>query len=317
VKEGILEKVDEPTPWCSNVLCRESTNKFRVSIDPSQTINKAIERPVYQMPTLTEQLHKLQNAKYFTLVDIKDGFLHIPLDEESSLMSIMHTTHGRYRWKRLPFGINSAPEEFQMRLMTAFEGLDGTAMIADDILVYGTGDTYEEVELYHDRKLISLMERAKQKDVRFNPTKLKFKQKEVRFVGQIITSNGIKADPEKVTAILNMETPNDRQSPLRFIGMVNYLSPYCPNLSNTIKPLTELTRNNMAFIWSNIQQTAFDKAKILIATAPTLQYFNTEKPVVLQVDASEKGLGGALLQANEQDHLQPVAYTSCTLTETE
>jgi len=68
VAEGILEKVNEPTTWCSNILCRESTNKFRVCIDPSQTINKAIERPIYQMPTLNEHLHKLNNAKCFSLI---------------------------------------------------------------------------------------------------------------------------------------------------------------------------------------------------------------------------------------------------------
>ena len=79
-------------------------------IDPGQIINKAIERPVYQMPTLTEQLHKLHNAKCFSVIDVKDGYLHVPLDEESSLMTTMHTSYGRYKWKRLPFGINSAPE---------------------------------------------------------------------------------------------------------------------------------------------------------------------------------------------------------------
>lgn len=115
------------------------------------------------MPTLNDHLHKLHNAKCFTLVDIKDGFLHIPLDEKSSSMTTMHTTHGRYRWKRLPFGINSAPEEFQIRLMTAFEGLEGIAIIADDILVYGNNDTFESAEADHDEKFVKLMEQAKKR----------------------------------------------------------------------------------------------------------------------------------------------------------
>ena len=135
ISEGILEKVNGPTSWCSNLLCQEPAHKFRLCIDPRETINKAIERPVYQMPTLSEQLHNLHNAKCFTLVDIKYGFLHIPLDEKSSFMTTMHTIYGRCRWKRLPLGISSAPEEFRMRLMTDFEG---TAIIADGILVYGS-----------------------------------------------------------------------------------------------------------------------------------------------------------------------------------
>ena len=105
VKSGVLEKVEEPTAWCSNILCRESPTKFRVCIDPSQTINSAIKRPVYPMPTLQEQLHKLDKAKCFSLVDVQEGYHHIPLDEESSIMTTMHTSYGRYKWKRLPFGI--------------------------------------------------------------------------------------------------------------------------------------------------------------------------------------------------------------------
>ena len=97
VKAGILKKVHEPTPWCSNELIRETPKKFRVCIDPSQTINKVIERPVYQMPTLPEHLHKLSKAKCFSLADVREGFLHLPLDDESSYLTTMHTSYGRYR----------------------------------------------------------------------------------------------------------------------------------------------------------------------------------------------------------------------------
>ena len=117
----------------------KTPRKVRICIDPSQTVNKAILRPVYQMPTLNEQLHKLAHAKCFSLVDVRDGFLHVPLDEESSRMTTMHTSYGRYRWKRLPFGISSAQEEFQMRLISALEGLEGIICIANDILVFGEG----------------------------------------------------------------------------------------------------------------------------------------------------------------------------------
>ena len=122
-QEGIIKKVEETTPWCSNELIKETPKKFRICIDSSQTINKAILRPIYQMPTLNEQLHKLYNTKCFTMLDFRDGFLHVPLDEESSHTTTMHTLYGRYRWLRLPFGITSAPEEFQKRLIIALEEL--------------------------------------------------------------------------------------------------------------------------------------------------------------------------------------------------
>ena len=100
---GILVRVTEPTPWCSNELIRETPMKFRICIDPSQTVFKTILGPVHQLPMLNEHLHRLYNAKCFSLVDAKEGFLHCPLNEESSLITTMHTSYGRYRWLRLPF----------------------------------------------------------------------------------------------------------------------------------------------------------------------------------------------------------------------
>ena len=317
VAEGIIAKVCEPTSWCSNELIRETPKKFRVCIDPSQTINKAIQRPIHQMPTLNEQLHRLSAAKCFSLVDVKEGFLHIPLDEESSWMTTMHTSYGRYRWLRLPFGITSAPEEFQMRLTTALEGLDGIVCIADDILVFGEGTDYAEAERDHDRRFIALMERCHQKNIKLNEKKLQFKLKEVKFMGTIISDKGMKPDPDKVTAITHLQTPQDKQALLRFIGMVNYLSPFCANLSSEIQPLRMLTQEAVPFIWSDAQNQAFNKAKQLIASAPVLAYYNLHKPVVLQTDASDYAVGGALLQPNDKGELQPVAFTSSSMSPTE
>ena len=110
-----------------------------------------------------------------------------------------------------------------------------------------------------------------------------------------------------------MPPPNDKQGVQRFCGMANYLNSFCPNLSPTIKPLFELTQNGHEFIWSTTHQTAFDKAKHLIANAPCLAYFCAHKPTTLQVDASQGGLGAALLQPDQDGKLQPVAYSSCKM----
>ena len=161
------------------------------------------------------------------------------------------------------------------------------------------------------------MERFLRKNIKLNPTKLQFKLTEVRVVGNIITANGMKADPDKVTAITTMSKPRNKAALLSFLGMANYLSPYCSNLSTVMRPLTALTQKDLPFSWTEVQERAFNDAKQLIATAPILQYYDLAKPVVLQVDASEEGLGGALLQPNADGKLQPVAFTSNSLNSTE
>ncbi|XP_044182111.1 uncharacterized protein K02A2.6-like [Acropora millepora] len=283
-----------------------------------QALDRYVEQGVIiKMPTLNEKLHKLSAAKCFSLADVKDGFLHIPLDEESSWMTTMHTSYGRYRWLRLPFGITSAPEEFQMRLTTALEGLEGIICIADDVLVYGEGNDYMEAEKDHDRRFIALMERCHKLNIKLNATKLQFKLKELKFMGTIISDQGMKPDPDKVAAITQMQPPENKAALLRFIGMVNYLSPFCANLSSVIQPLRMLTQDSVPFIWSKVQDGAFNKAKQLISSAPVLAYYDLDKPVVLQTDASDYALGGALLQPNDKGKLQPVAFTSSSMSPTE
>ena len=111
-KQGILKKVTEPTAWISNSDYSEKPDgSIRVCIDPSQTINKAIEVPKYPIPTADELLPKLNNAKIFSCVDVYKGFTNIELDESSSYLTTMHTPIGRYRWLCMPFGVSLGPEE--------------------------------------------------------------------------------------------------------------------------------------------------------------------------------------------------------------
>lgn len=317
VASGQLCKMEEPTEWCSNMLIRERPGKLRLCIDPSQTINLAIERPTYQMPTLEENLHRLKKAKCFSLVDVREAFQHIPLTHESSILTTMRTPKGRYRWTRLPFGISSAPEEFQRRIHEELEGLNGICNIADDILIFGSGDNYEEAEKDHDSNITALLKRCSDRNIKLNKKKFKFKLNSVKFMGFIITNEGLKADPEKIECITSMPIPTNKTALLRYIGMVNYLSRFCPKLSMIIKPLRELTCQSMEFLWSKTHQDAFEESQKLIAQSPVLKYFDVKSPVILQVDASDDGLGGAILQPNEKGEAQPVAYTSCSLTKNE
>ena len=204
-----------------------------------------------------------------------------------------------------------------MRLLTALENLNGIITIADDILVYGEGETVQEAAVDHDRNIIKLMERCIEKNIKLNERKLQFKLKKLKFVGNILTQNGMTADPEKVNAITEMPPPRNRAALLQFIGMVNYLSPYCENLSSILAPLRNLTKEGMIYNWSSAQEEAFNKTKQLISQTPVLRYYDLRKPVILQVDASDEGLGGALLQQNNDGKLQPVAFVSNSMNSTE
>ena len=141
VTEGIIEKVDEPTDWVSRLLAGLKKN-VRICIDP-QALNKALKKEMLPLLVIEDILPELSKARVFTKLDLKCGYWHCTLDEDSSKLTTFQTPFGRYKWKRLPFGLAVSSEIFQKRLQAALEGLDGVLCIADDILVYGVGDDDE------------------------------------------------------------------------------------------------------------------------------------------------------------------------------
>ena len=235
----------------------------------------------------------------------------------------MHTPWGCYRWTRLPFGISSAPEEFQRRIHDVLCGLEGVVNIADDIIVIGRGTSLKEATHDHDRTVIELLDRLSQHHLKLNPDKINLKTSSAPFMGHTLTPEGLKPSNEIVNAVLNTPQPQDKAATWRFLVTITYLSKFCPRLSEVVRPLRDLTHIDQKFLWADQHTEALRQAKELVSQAPCLRYFVFKAPVVLQVDASEYGLGTALLQpatysSNSSDTLwQPVAYSSSSLSPTE
>ncbi|XP_048732746.2 uncharacterized protein K02A2.6-like [Ostrea edulis] len=153
---------------------------MRLCIDPKPLI-KALKRNHYATPTIDDILPELSQARIFSVVDCKDGFWHITLDDESSFLTTFGTPWGRYRWLRMPFGIKPASEEFQRRMDEALSGIHGIKAIHDDIVVYGCGNSDDEAIRDHDKKLSTLLERCREKGIKINKDKMKLKLRSVSY----------------------------------------------------------------------------------------------------------------------------------------
>ena len=203
VASGILAPVTEPTEWFSSMLVIVKPNKLRICLDP-RDLNKAIRREHYQMPTVEEVSNRLSQAKKFTVVDAKDGFWQKRLDTDSSDKTTFNTPFGRYRWKRMPFGISSAPEVWQRTMHEFVEDLEGVEVIADDFLIAGFGSTDREVNQSLERNERAFLEKCRLWNLKLNRAKVKRHQTSVKFMGHLLTSQGLMPDPEKIQAILQM-----------------------------------------------------------------------------------------------------------------
>ena len=152
------------------------------------------------------------------------------------------TPYGRYRFTRLPFGVSSAPEIFQRKLTEQLEGLTGVTMIAEDILIFGQGDTVEEALSDHDKNLHSFLLRAQERGLRVNASKFKYRLTEVTYAGYMLSQLGLRVDPKKIEAVTEMEKPNDLSGVRLFLGMANFLGKFIKDLANICAPLRPLTK---------------------------------------------------------------------------
>ncbi|CAH2099183.1 unnamed protein product [Euphydryas editha] len=164
----------------------------------------------------------------------------------------------------------------------------------------------------HDRILEQVLKKAQEYNIKFNRKKCNFKKKEVKYLGHVLTTEGIKIDQNRIKAIVEMKEPKTQKELLRFLGMINYVARFIPNLSEVTAPLRQLIKKDVPFLWSKEQDKTYKTLKKLLIEPPVLSYFDMNKQIVLSVDASKAGLGAVILQEGK-----PIAYGSRAMTETE
>ncbi|UYV68125.1 K02A2.6-like, partial [Cordylochernes scorpioides] len=278
VAQEVIEPVDEPTEWCAPiVLAGKPNGKIRICVDLFR-LNLSVERELHPLPVLEHELAQLNGAKIFSRVDANSGFWQIKLSEESQTLTTFITPFGRYKFKRLPFGISSAPEHFQKRMSAILRGVNGAICHMDDILIFA------KRKEDNDETLREVLRRLKNSGITLNKEKCQFGVSNVTFLRHYIDEHGIKADEKKVKAIAEMKPPTDVHGVQPFMGMVNFLGRFVPNLTEITKPLNDLRKKDKTMI---------------------------------SADASSYGLGAVLKQEHDANEWRPVAFASRMLTKTE
>ena len=319
VKAGILTKLDknQATEWLNSfVVVRKPSGKLRVCLDPTD-LNPHIIRPLCNSNTLDDIVHILHKAKYMACFDALKGIFHVPLDENSKLL----TPIGVFIYNVLAMGLTNANDIFEQCLCDILHGLDGVFNIADDILVIG--ETYAELK----DNVIRFLDQCVEKDLHLNADKFKLDCDTVTFFGHLLTKDGMKPDPKRVKDIQEWPAPKDIKELQSFLGAVNYLARFIPHLSALQVQLQDLLKKENEFIWAQNHQLCFDQIKKAVCKDITLKFYDPNLPIFIETNASQKGIGVVLLQPldsnftldenNIPTKLMPVAFASKTLTSAE
>ena len=307
----IIEEVPEGTSvWVSPlVVVPKSDGDVRVCVDMRRA-NEAIIRERHPIPTVEELLYDLNGSAVFSKIDLKWGFHQILLSKESRHVTTFLTHRGLYRYKRLLFGVTSAPEKYQQVIKDALRGCAGVANIADDIIIHG-----KDIE-EHDRRLYAVLDRLSEVGLTVNSEKCEFRLTKLTFFGHDLTSNGVNPSEEKVADTRDARTPKDASEVRSFMGLVQYSAKFMPDIATVAKPIQELTKKGVAFKWGVEQQTAFQALKRLITQAETLAYYKVGCKTRIVADASPVGLGAVLTQ-KQGETWRVISYASRSLTDVE
>ena len=169
------------------VCVTKPNGKLRLCLDPKD-LNQAIKRPHYRTPALEDVLSKLGGAKYFTILDARSGYWNIRLDDESSLLTTLNTPFGRYKWNHLAFRLVCAKDVFQKMVDETFGDIPGVTGIVDYIIIARFKDDGSD---HDDENLRAVLERARERNVKFNEDKMVVWCMKIPFFGHLIGSGGV------------------------------------------------------------------------------------------------------------------------------
>ncbi|UYV84377.1 hypothetical protein LAZ67_X001970 [Cordylochernes scorpioides] len=258
------------------------------------------------IPLIEQIIDRLSQSKIYTILDVKNAYWHIPIDEKDRHKTSFVTQLGCYEWNRLPYGLKNAPSQFERIMKSVFtkHNIHYALYYFDDIIIHSK--TYEE----HIKHLDDILGIFEQEDIKLNLNKCKFLQKEIQFLGYTINSGKYTPNNTNIEAILKLNRPYNIKTLQRFLGTINIYNKFIPHYAQIRAPLNELLLKNAPWLWSVKHEQAFQTLKNSLISQPVLYIYDPSKPCHLFTDASSLGVAGVLKQPDEQGILHPIGYFS-------
>lgn len=286
--------------------------KYRIVVD-YRKLNEKTPADRYPIPEVSEILDRLGKAQYFTVLDLASGFHQIEVDPKDIPKTAFNIDHGKYEFVRMPFGLKNAPATFQRLMDSVLRKHLGIRCFVymDDIIIYSTN---LDSHLEDIRKVLQTLREA---NLKVQCDKSDFLRKEVGFLGHVVTTDGVKPNPNKIEAIQSWPLPKTPKELKSFLGTIGYYRRFIPKFAHIAKPMTIKLRGKTKQIETDHDyERAFQELKVIMTTDTLLAYPNFDEPFILTTDASNFAIGAVLAQLQDGKE-RPIAYLSRTLSKAE
>jgi hypothetical protein len=255
----------------------------------------------YPLPQIEDLMDQLRQAKFFSKIDLRSGYHQMKIRPEDIHKTAFVTWYGQYEYTVVSFGLMNAPTYFMNMMNEVFmDELDKCEVVfIDDILVFSkTAKEHEE----HVRIVLGKL-REHQLYAKFS--KCDIWMEEFAFLGHVLSAKGVDVDPSKIEAVSKWQSLKSVTEIRSFLGLTEYYRRFIENFSKIAKPMTELLKSNMPYVWSDKCEANFQELKTRLTTTPVLTLPDSSKDFVVYCDASRQGLGCVLMQG-----CKVVAYAS-------
>lgn len=303
---GIVEPSN--SEWASPpVLVKKADGSSRYCID-FRRLNECTVKDSYPLPIIEDCLDTLAGNSWFSALDMSWGYHQIPMAEGSRSKTAFPTRYGLFHFCRMPFGLCNSPATFQRAINLVLRGMTWKEVLAylDDVLILGVS---------FDNHLVNLelvFQRFRDAGLKLKPRKCKFFQREMEFLGKVISDKGVTISPSKIVAVQEWPIPTSKKETQAWLGFVNYHREHLPGLAELLAPIYELVGPHSEFRWTDEHTERFQQVKGLISSAPCLAYPMGSGTFVLDTDASDVSIGACLSQV--QDGVErPIAFASHSL----
>jgi hypothetical protein len=272
-EQQIICKVTEPTAWVHPmVIAPKKDGGIRVCVDFTP-LNAFIVRPTFETATPFQAVRSIPaGMRFFTVIDALKGYHQVPLDDESATMTTFSTPFGRYMYRRLPFGVCHAGDDYSRRVSAVFDDIPNCRRIIEDILIFS--ETYEE----HISLVQQVFQRAADNQIAINTGKIQFAQPSVLFGGYILSNTGFQPNPELLSAISRFPTPTNITEMRAFHGLCQQMGNFSDNLAAALAPLSPLLKKNFQWEWTTQHDAAFNAARSELSSSAELTTQHYPRP---------------------------------------